>query len=119
MRQRLGLVLALCLPCCGDAVETQPAWVSENFVGKPPGELMRSRAGSLRWVGLWGTRRLQHASLVDAVAVSADGVSIVSGCWDGMVRLWDSKSGKESRTLHGHEHSVLAVALIHARPWAP
>ena len=48
---------------------------------------------------------------VDAVAVSADGLRVVSGGDDGMLRVWDLDTGTLLHTLTGHVGSVDAVAV--------
>jgi WD40 repeat protein len=48
---------------------------------------------------------------VTSVALSADGTTIVSGCWDQTVRVWDAASGAQRRVLRGHENWVMSVAL--------
>jgi len=108
--RRLACALCVLLPAVVSAEERQPAWVAANFVGDPPAALMRSREGWLRWTGLWGTRRLQHASLVSRVAVSPDGKWIASACWDGTVKLWDATTGKEIRTFDMGQ-TVLGLAI--------
>ncbi|RYP79291.1 hypothetical protein DL769_003040 [Monosporascus sp. CRB-8-3] len=50
-------------------------------------------------------------SLVNSVAFSPDGSRIVSGSHDETVKIWDSKSGKEVRTLKGHGSYVSSVAF--------
>src|SRR5690349_16767684 len=43
--------------------------------------------------------------------VIPDGTTIVSGSQDGMVKVWDGKSGKELLTLQGHSDRVRSVAV--------
>ncbi|MBP6748946.1 MAG: WD40 repeat domain-containing protein, partial [Xanthomonadaceae bacterium] len=45
------------------------------------------------------------------VALSADGGRVVSGSYDGTVRVWDALSGECVRELRGHTNWVLSVAL--------
>ncbi|KAJ3127712.1 POC1 centriolar protein A [Nowakowskiella sp. JEL0407] len=52
-----------------------------------------------------------HSVTVKAVAISPDGDRIVSGSDDQMVKIWDSKTGKEIRTLQGHTDFVNAVVV--------
>jgi RNA polymerase sigma factor (sigma-70 family) len=42
---------------------------------------------------------LGHKDRVRSVAYSSDGESIASASWDGTIRLWDPKTGKEVRRL--------------------
>jgi WD40 repeat protein len=56
----------------------------------PPGALARL-----------GTVRLRHPGTIIAVTYSPDGKLLASGGWDKVVRLWDSKTGKQVRTLSG------------------
>jgi WD40 repeat protein/serine/threonine protein kinase len=46
-----------------------------------------------------------------ALALTPDGRFLVSGGWDGAVRLWDVRSGQCVRTLKGHRRPVHAVDL--------
>ena len=66
----------------------------------PPGAI--ARLGSLR---------LRHNGAVHAVAFSTDGKILASEVVTDVVRLWDVKTGKEIRCLHGHEHCVTGVAF--------
>jgi WD40 repeat protein len=54
---------------------------------------------------------LGHSAGVEAVAVTPDGRSIVSGSQDNTVRVWDLASGRPIRTLRGHTNSVSSVAV--------
>ena len=51
-----------------------------------------------------------HGSRVEAVAVTPDGCTVVSGSADRTVRVWDLATGN-ARTLNGHTDSVRAVAV--------
>jgi WD40 repeat protein len=52
-----------------------------------------------------------HRNVVQSVAISADGSTLVSAGADKMVKIWDLKTGKERFTLKGHEEEVLTVAI--------
>jgi WD40 repeat protein len=57
---------------------------------------------------------LAHISVgseVICVGVSRDGTRVVSGSSDGLVRIWDTSTGAEVRTLEGHTGWVLSVAF--------
>ena len=45
-----------------------------------------------------GTCRFRHAGAVSAVAFSPDGAALASGGADGVVHLWEAKTGKKLRT---------------------
>eukprot|EP00035_Acanthoeca_spectabilis_P038143 m.50429 g.50429 ORF g.50429 m.50429 type:complete len:175 (+) comp9012_c0_seq1:173-697(+) len=53
--------------------------------------------------------------------VSADftvgGSKLVSGSWDGTVRLWETTSGELSNTLVGHDGKVTSVAFSDSGEW--
>jgi WD40 repeat protein len=43
--------------------------------------------------------------MVDSVAISPDGKCIVSGSFDGIVRVWDAETGKEFHSVfEGHRN---------------
>jgi WD40 repeat protein len=56
---------------------------------------------------------LAHGAVVRAVAFSADGKRLLTGCDDAdkVVRLWDLASGKLLRTFVGHDRKISAVAF--------
>ena len=51
-----------------------------------------------------------HTSAVTSVSYSPDGQTLVSGSWDGTIRLWDVVSGQEKATLQGHTNWVWSVS---------
>ncbi|ARV62732.1 hypothetical protein BZZ01_32480 [Nostocales cyanobacterium HT-58-2] len=51
-----------------------------------------------------------HQGSIKSVAISTDNQTIVSGGYDGTVRLWDSK-GKQLTELKGHQGYVSSVAI--------
>ena len=52
-----------------------------------------------------------HARAVTSVAVSADEQTIVSGSDDGLVKVWDARTGQEKLSLAGHTRPVRSVAI--------
>jgi eukaryotic-like serine/threonine-protein kinase len=51
-----------------------------------------------------------HASVFSAI-YSYDGRHIVSGGYDGKIRIWDAVTGKEIKVLVGHKGPVQSVAI--------
>src|SRR5262249_9157721 len=47
-----------------------------------------------------------HDGLTPSVAISSDGKSLATAGIDGLVRIWDFSSGKESQVLKGHTGTV-------------
>jgi len=58
-----------------------------------------------------------HAMRVDGMAFSPDGTLLVSGSADNTVKLWDTASKREVRTLAGHAGGVKAVAFRPDGQW--
>jgi WD40 repeat protein len=52
-------------------------------------------------------RKLEgHVQGVTVAAFSPDGATLASGSEDATVRLWDRKTGKQSRLLAGHSSGI-------------
>jgi WD40 repeat protein len=49
--------------------------------------------------------------MVYDLAYSRDGRTLASAGWDRLVKLWDSRTGRELRTLRGHGNWVMGVAF--------
>jgi WD40 repeat protein len=45
------------------------------------------------------------------VAIAPDGKTAISASWDKTLKIWDTETGTEVRTLTGHTNSVNAVAI--------
>lgn len=73
--------------------------------GKPPPAARRmDQNGDLLPLGAvarLGTLRFRHASWVWKVAHLGDGESLVSGSYDGTIRIWDAATGQERRRFPG------------------
>ncbi len=81
-----GLYVAVATHCLAQALMDAPmAWVEDTA-----------------WRG--------HRGTINTVAVSADGLLVVTGDSDGAVRLWRVPEGK-SRLYRGHSGAVLDVAV--------
>ena len=85
------------------------AWAGTNPKNPDP------TAGTWREITLWdvvaGKVRLRltgHTDGISSLAFSADGTMIISGSYDGTVRLWQTDSGRELASLKGQQpiHSV-------------
>ncbi|BCR98592.1 NACHT and WD40 domain protein [Aspergillus luchuensis] len=62
----------------------------------------------------WGAKRQTlegHSDLVQAVAFSPDGQTVVSGSYDKTIKLWNAATGELQQTLEGHSDRVSAVAF--------
>jgi WD40 repeat protein len=45
------------------------------------------------------------------VSFSNDGKTLATGSWDSTIKLWNVETGKEIRTLSGHNGSVYTVSF--------
>jgi WD40 repeat protein len=46
------------------------------------------------------------------VAIAPDGLTAISASYDNTLKIWDTKTGTEVRTLTAHTNSVRAVAIV-------
>ena len=83
----------------------------------PPDASPAEDPRGFEWYYLWrlyhhtGERfRLQHTKEVWSVAFSPDGKTVATSDDNGQVKLWDSATGQELRTLYGHTNTVWSVA---------
>ena len=54
---------------------------------------------------------LGHTGLVTSLDFSPDGKRLVSADEDGVVKLWDTRTGQEALTLRGHQDVIRSVAF--------
>jgi len=52
-----------------------------------------------------------HSGKVTSVAISPDGETLVSGCADQTINIWNLQTGKQIRTLSGNLGEVSSVAI--------
>jgi WD40 repeat protein len=69
------------------------------------------RAWSLRRAAIVGTRFAGHESWVTSLVLMPDGKKLVSGSWDGTLRIWDVEKGKDPVVLEGHEAKIFTIAV--------
>ena len=50
-----------------------------------------------------------HSRSVNAVAISPDGINVLSASSDSKIKVWDIVSGKEMQSIEAHEKSVRAI----------
>jgi WD40 repeat protein len=67
-------------------------------------------AGQLR-AGREKTAAIDVGERVVSMALSGDGTLLVTGSWEGAVRLWDLRTGEQIRTFKGHVDMITAAAL--------
>ncbi|PSC73673.1 autophagy-related 16 [Micractinium conductrix] len=71
-----------------------------------------------RTIKLWGlekgfaVRTLMHHSTCNTLALSSDGALIASGHFDGALRFWDVRSGRQAHEVAGlHSQQITSVCL--------
>ncbi|MYG00411.1 hypothetical protein F4212_14950 [Candidatus Poribacteria bacterium] len=52
----------------------------------------------------------KHEHVIHSAAYSPDNKTIATGSWDGTGRLWDTRTGKNRKTLKGHTYGISSVA---------
>lgn len=52
-----------------------------------------------------------HADVVSDVAISFDGTHLVTGGYDSIAILWETKSGKKIREFRGHKGRIFSIAM--------
>ncbi|XP_068761739.1 NACHT domain- and WD repeat-containing protein 1-like [Montipora capricornis] len=68
-------------------------------------------------VGIWdidtgeALRHFHNESAVTCLAVSPDGIFIITGGVDGVVRVWHTGNGKKRKTLSGHEGEINSIVV--------
>ena len=50
-----------------------------------------------------------HNNVINTITLSANGKFAASGDWDGVIKLWNLKTGKDDRTLIGHTGTVSSI----------
>ncbi|MBI5622438.1 MAG: SUMF1/EgtB/PvdO family nonheme iron enzyme [Elusimicrobia bacterium] len=75
-------------------------------------ETLASKGASHGFRGGWQKAFLEGSEGSLSVAVSADGGRAVSGHEDGVVRVWDLKTGKRLHSLQGHAGPASAAAFL-------
>jgi WD40 repeat protein len=102
---RLETVVVLSSPAL--CVATVPG-SNHAVVGDESGAVSLVDIGTSAVVREYGT----HDAAVTCIAVSPDGLRVVSGSWDKTVRIWNLKTGKSlNGPLQGHELALSALAV--------
>ncbi len=73
--------------------------------------LLLGFAGYKYWTNQQPSTLMGHAGEVNAVVISPDGQTIISGSDDKTLRIWDLNSQKLLRTLTGHTDWIYALAI--------
>ena len=62
---------------------------------------------------LWGTFEvvIRHAEVILSAGFSPDGTRVVSGSYDGSLRIWNAATGEIGRVLEGDSREVNSVSF--------
>ncbi|MEP0912525.1 serine/threonine protein kinase [Leptolyngbya sp. GB1-A1] len=99
------------------AIPSSRALTTQFLPAQPPsssqGSSQNSSQNSLQNSSLFtlANTLAVHRGAVDAIAMSPDGKTFVSGSEDNTVKLWDSQTGALLQTFSGHTAEVVAVTI--------
>ena len=109
-----GLVLAVDTMAQSESLSQSDSLVSAEVVSQAKSLEMEAQSSLLKAVQTSKeTNRLEgHGSAVYSVAFSPNGERLVSGSFDGTLRLWDAQTGNPlGEPLEGHGSAVYSVAF--------
>lgn len=52
-----------------------------------------------------------HRDIIESIAISPDGQTIVSGSYDATIKIWSLRTGELQNTLKGHNNRITCVAI--------
>jgi WD40 repeat protein len=90
-------------------VSVSAAWI----LAQPPATIQRNPVEGKRTLII----QTGHADRVTSVALSRDSQWLVTGCQDGIAKLWETATGREVRRFVGHRDAINAVALSSDGKW--
>ncbi|KKO97566.1 hypothetical protein THAR02_10329 [Trichoderma harzianum] len=82
--------------------------VRQNFWNECLVEIDSIQGVKSEWDAQWQTLE-GHSEHITAVAFSPDSQTVASASRDGMIRLWDVRTGTHRQTLIGHSESVTEI----------
>jgi WD40 repeat protein len=85
-----------------------PVWLAAAALGLLPIE-GRNRSAAAESNELKSSD--PHISTVQCLAITPDGKTLISGCADNNIKLWDLATGRDRATLRGHPGGIHALAL--------
>jgi WD40 repeat protein len=122
MKHRLLFALGLLVGASAALLAAQPSeeepkgtTIPPDTISLKPGGGLSSRTPvarprSLKGARSWTVETRRHRWSPIALALSPDGALIATTGYDGMIRLWDTATGKLVRVLVGHDSYVFGVA---------
>ncbi len=104
-----------------ELAHTRQGWISE-LVWSPNGRALA--VAHAAGISLYETSSLKqlsslegHTGPVKSIAVSRDGMRLISGSADTTLRLWDIRTGQTEQILQGHTDAVNAVVFNRDETW--